>query len=332
MGRDPTAAGGSTLGQIASTTQTATQARAESRPEGRSGSLHRVARVEPLTTARALRGPFDYQLPHGAGVGSVLRVPFGGRDVLGVVTAVADSSEHELRPPREVLETSLPADLVALAPWIAAEYCSTTARALALMLPPRGIRTRTTLHARTLREAEPGERLTERQRLLLESLPRAAGTDLQALRRLESRGLVAIEPLAVRRTHVNVSVGARSDGIPALTVDQQRVLAEVEAATAGEQLLLHGVTGSGKTEVYLRAAERVLADGRAVLVLVPEIALTPQIVARFRERFGDTVAVLHSALTPGERSRRVAAPAREARRGSPSARGLPSSPRSPVSG
>ena len=77
-----------------------------------------------------------------------MRVPFGGRDVLGVVTALADRSEHELSPPREVLEHSLPADLVALAPWIAAEYCSTPARALSLMLPPKGVRARTALHAR----------------------------------------------------------------------------------------------------------------------------------------------------------------------------------------
>ncbi len=68
-----------------------------------------------------------------------------------------------------------------------------------------------------------------------------------------------------------------------------------------EQLLLHGVTGSGKTEVYLRAAEAALAQGRGVIVLVPEIGLTPQTVSRFVERFGDTVAVAHSRLSAGER-------------------------------
>ena len=69
-------------------------------------------------------------------------------------------------------------------------------------------------------------------------------------------------------------------------------------STAG---LLHGVTGSGKTEVYLRAAEAALAQGRGAIVMVPEIALTPQIVGRFSARFGDTVAVLHSRMTPGQR-------------------------------
>ena len=65
--------------------------------------------------------------------------------------------------------------------------------------------------------------------------------------------------------------------------------------------LLHGVTGSGKTEVYLRAAAAALEQGRGAIVLVPEIALTPQIVGRFIERFGETVAVLHSRLRPAER-------------------------------
>ncbi len=69
----------------------------------------------------------------------------------------------------------------------------------------------------------------------------------------------------------------------------------------GGRVLLHGVTGSGKTEVYLRAAEQALAQGRGAIVMVPEIALTPQIVARFSARFGDTVAVLHSRMTPGQR-------------------------------
>jgi primosomal protein N' (replication factor Y) len=97
-----------------------------------------------------------------------------------------------------------------------------------------------------------------------------------------------------------VPVGA-ARAQPQLTSDQAAALRAIVTAAPGERLLLHGVTGSGKTEVYLQAAAAVLADGRGVIVLVPEIALTPQIVARFVARFGDTVAVLHSKLSAGER-------------------------------
>ncbi|HWX75695.1 MAG TPA: primosomal protein N', partial [Solirubrobacteraceae bacterium] len=226
--------------------------------------MEQIALVEPMTTARALRGPFDYRLPDElrdgvVGVGSMLVVPFGRREVLGVVVGLADSSEveaHRLLAPRRALELGVPADLVALAGWIAAEYCSTPARALALVLPPG------------------------------------------ATRRLSGRKRRAV---AVPR---HLPEGAPRPAAPPLTGDQQAVLAELEQALEarrGEQRLLHGVTGSGKTEVYMRAAERTLAQGRGVIVLVPEIALTPQIVARFIERFGDTVAVLHSKLRPSER-------------------------------
>ena len=111
---------------------------------------------------------------------------------------------------------------------------------------------------------------------------------------------MAIEPRVVRRAPQHVPVGPRG-GPPALTGAQRDALEAIRAAPAGEGLLLHGVTGSGKTEVYLRAAAETLERGRGVIVLVPEIALTPQIVARFVQRFGDTVAVLHSRLSPGER-------------------------------
>ena len=83
-----------------------------------------------------------------------------------------------------------------------------------------------------------------------------------------------------------------------LTADQAAAIAAVER---GGEHLLHGVTGSGKTEVYLRAAAAALERGEGVIVLVPEIALTPQTVGRFQARFGDTVALLHSALGEGER-------------------------------
>jgi primosomal protein N' (replication factor Y) (superfamily II helicase) len=259
-----------------------------------------IAQVEPLTTARALRGPFDYQRPEGVGVGSVLVVPFGRRDVVGVVTGLAAASEHEVVAPRRVLEAELPPDLVELALWIAREYASTPARALSLLLPPKGTRAKTALYAVARREPVDGERVTDRQRALLASLPRFTGADTAALRRLEARGLVAVAPRVVRRAPVHVPVGARRER-PPLTAEQEAALLAIRAAAPGEGLLLHGVTGSGKTEVYLQAAAETLAGGRTVIVLVPEIALTPQIVARFVQRFGDTVAVLHSKLSDGER-------------------------------
>jgi primosomal protein N' (replication factor Y) len=257
-----------------------------------------IARVEPLTTTRRLSGPFDYALPEEpVRVGSVVRVPFGRQALDGVVVGLADHTE--LAPERLVAPTSVraddvPPDLVALALWMAEEYCSTPARALSLVLPPRG-KPRTELWAfRTGAELD-GERLTDNQRALLGTLPALAGGDLGALRRLEARGLVSIEPRQRRRA-------PRTDAAPSdpveLTREQAAALAAIER---GGSHLLHGVTGSGKTEVYLRAAAAALERGEGVIVLVPEIALTPQTVGRFQARFGDTVALLHSALGEGER-------------------------------
>jgi primosomal protein N' (replication factor Y) (superfamily II helicase) len=300
-----------------------------------------IARVEPLTTARAVRGPFDYRLPPAlaeAAVGSLLAVPFGGREVLGVVVELADASElapERLAEPRALVEPGVPADLVELARWIADEYCSTPARALGLVLPPgagRGVRRR--VRARSVLVAEltdagraaaaNGARLTDGQRALLErlaaegALPAAhVALDHGGLRRLAGRGLIELEPREQRRRPVVRAVGARGGGPPELTDEQRTALEPIVAALDArepERFLLHGVTGSGKTEVYIKAAEAALAAGRGVIVLVPEIALAPQTVARFQARFGDTVAILHSQLGQGERYDEWAALARGAAR------------------
>jgi primosomal protein N' (replication factor Y) len=257
-----------------------------------------IARVQPLTTTRRLSGPFDYALPDApVEVGSVVRVPFGHQRLDGVVVGFEEASEvpaEKLVTPTGVREDSLPPDLVALALWMADEYCSTPARALSLVLPPPG-RPRTDLWAQRTEVPLEGERLTENQRALLAALPRVAAPDTGALRRLEARGLVAIAPRSRRRAPLTHPPADRA----VETTAGQR--AALEALEAGGAFLLHGVTGSGKTEVYLRAAGAALARGQGVIVLVPEIALTPQTVGRFQARFGDTVALLHSALGEGER-------------------------------
>ena len=227
-------------------------------------------------------------------MGTVVRIPFGHQRLDGVVVGLAEASElpdERLVAPTAVRGDSVPDDLVELALWMADEYCSTPARALSLVLPPPG-------RAKTALWAEPtgaDGRLTDNQRALLARLPGPAGTDLGALRRLERRGLVTISPRASRRAP---RTDAAADRPVQLTAAQAEAVAAVES---GGEWLLHGVTGSGKTEVYLRAAAAALASGEGVIVLVPEIALTPQTVARFQARFGDTVALLHSALSDGER-------------------------------
>ena len=186
---------------------------------------------------------------------------------------------------------------------MAAEYCSTPARALTLVSPPAGAREprpRCGPHA----VAEPGRRsaLTERQRALLASLPRLDGPG--PARAAAPGGARAGADRPARgspraRAHARSAHGGPTP--PPLTAEQQAALGAILAAAPGEQLLLHGVTGSGKTEVYLRAVGEALASGEGAIVLVPEIGLTPQIVSRFVDRFGDTVAVLHSRLSAGER-------------------------------
>ena len=291
-----------------------------------------IARVEPLTTARALRGPFDYRLPERlseVGVGSVLLVPFGRQRVMGVVVEVAESSElppERLAEPIEALAAGATPELVQLGLWVAREYCSTPARGLELVLPPSvgrvgrgpGPKLETIASATAAGRAALGDgtRLGRRQRLALERLAgedaavelpagqlAADGVDRQTLGRLEARELVSLRvEQRLRRPRV-VDVGARSSR-PPLTAEQSAALEAVVAAMDGSgarEHLLHGVTGSGKTEVYLAATEAALERGRGAIVLVPEIGLTPQAISRFMARFGDRVALLHSRLAAGER-------------------------------
>ena len=277
-----------------------------------------------------MRGTFDYLLSAEqaavVGVGTVLRIRFGGQRTLGVVTALSETTEVEpgkLSEPDEVLESALTPELVSLAEWMAHEYCSTTARALSLMLAPgaaQGAGAKRVLVAELTAagrdalapepEADPAPRLTPRQRELLTTLERtgaAAASELgtDSLKRLAARGLVTLDRRTRPRRPPAHAVGAASVAAPPLMPAQQQALARLlEAIRTGpdeREYLLHGVTGSGKTEVYLGAVEAVLNAGRTAIVLVPEIAMTPQTLWRFQARFGDVVAVLHSALTQGER-------------------------------
>jgi primosomal protein N' (replication factor Y) len=153
--------------------------------------------------------------------------------------------------------------------------------------------------------------LRDRQREILEVLKRNGGemwlTDLlqhcrttsPTVKRLQEQGCLILQGREVLRSENPTQV--EIDSAKSLTPDQEKALESIHASQSFAKILLHGVTGSGKTEVYLQAIAPYLQRAQSALVLVPEIGLTPQLTDRFRARFGDRVCVYHSALSDGER-------------------------------
>ena len=293
-----------------------------------------IARV---TLEIALRKEFDYLIPPELEAevepGTRVKVPFGPRQVMGCVTAlVKESPRLNLRPLLKVVgrQALVTPTILKLARWIADYYCCPVETALKSVLPEAvrkeeaGWRER--LFARALPLAGDLPRLTRRQQevwniieewreMPLQELLDLADTTAETVRKLEDKGLVSIGPQISERDPY-----AREHILPtqplALNAEQAAALEKIKAAldskapsTINPQpstFLLHGVTGSGKTEIYLQAIARALQQGRGAIVLVPEISLTPQTVERFKARFCSgplqtLVAVLHSHLSAGER-------------------------------
>lgn len=266
---------------------------------------------------------FTYRVPEGMALcpGQRVIAPFGPRRLEGWVIELLDAPDlpedkiKDILRPIEETPLVLP-ELIELAKWVKSTCHATMASALRLMIPPqlRGerIREKTVEIARlaigqgAADEAIAARKRAKRQVEVLEklksgSLP-ASGLPREALKALKEAGLVAIESQERLRTPYHSSNGARSIA-PKLTPAQKAAAERIVGAMdgGGGRFLLLGVTGSGKTEVYMRAVNHALKAGKTAIVLVPEIALTPQMVDWFRARFGADAAVLHSSLTPGER-------------------------------
>jgi len=250
-------------------------------------------------------------LPGSAGVPPAEALPgFGAPARLGLksVIEIVDDAPYFSRP------------LLELARWMADYYCAPFELTLRCALPAavrnRGMRAKEQLY---VEPAAGAFDLTPRQAELLEGLRRVGGGWLHALTRefactpqtlkaLAAKGAAVIERRQIRRNPLANRKVLPTRPLPLM--DEQAaalrtVLAALErddcSGAAPKPLLLFGVTGSGKTEVYLQAIARALELGRGAIVLVPEIALTPQTVQRFAGRFGNRIAVLHSALSDGER-------------------------------
>lgn len=290
-----------------------------------------MPRIAKVIVDLALDREFDYLVPpeleNVLQIGSPVIVPFGRREVKGFILDFAERSEHTNLKPVKALSGKkglLDANVLKLARWVADYYIAPIELTIRTVLPaavrrkPSGFKE--TLHVTAAERAahdEEIERLRQRApkqagvldllRLhpnpSLAHLAKEAGVTTAVIRGLEKKKFVTIGRQTVTR-----DPHARDVVVPSqpheLMPQQQAAMEAVREAVDAEKppvLLLFGVTGSGKTEVYLQSIDLVLKRGQGCIVLVPEIALTPQTVDRFRSRFGDCVAVLHSELSDGER-------------------------------
>ena len=267
-----------------------------------------------------------------AQIGCRVRVPFHGQSVIGIIT------ERDAQPPKgvtlhsiyAVLDTtpSATASLLALTRWIAQYYVCSWGEALRAALP---MKQNTKLTPKTIRYLRPAPAFST-PNALKDSLQQLRGVKQQALIRVclqYAKASTPLPPKTALLTEAQASTSTASSLIAKgiLVESEEEVLRipdyeaksskppvynaaqahAIEALNTAIQegkyvtFLLHGVTGSGKTEVYLAALKATLSQGKNAIVLVPEISLTPQTVRRFRARFGDRVAVLHSRMSTGER-------------------------------
>ncbi len=277
---------------------------------------------------------FTYRVQAPVEPGTRVEVPFGPRRMVGWVAGEARSEDvadggggPRIRDVRRVLEDrpSADADMLRLAGWVADYYLSSLGLVLRTALPnplagagadpvrtQRVLRITRELPSLTLRDDV--FRRAGRQRECYEVVEAAGGASpvpglvdqgfsYPVINGVVERGVAEIIEEVVDRDPF-ADIPATAGPLPPLTVDQQAALVPLlqAASGAGGTFLLRGVTGSGKTRVYIDLLDEVVARrGRGAIVLVPEIALTPQTVDRFRSRFGEDVAVLHSALSEGER-------------------------------
>jgi len=274
---------------------------------------------------------FTYALPENlrgkVWPGQRVKVPFGrgNRWAVGWIARGLEATDVKgVKEVAEILddEPLLTRDLLDLAFWMARYYVTPIGQVFEAILPAAvkrkaGFKT-IQLVVRTDKSESEVDRILSKQRRILDRLAQAEGTPLAprelarqagctvaVIKSLEKKGLVRIETREVDEFARDLFIELEEPKTIHLTTEQALALQRVKARIAADEfgvIVLQGVTGSGKTEVYLRAIEDVVERGRQAIVLVPEIALTPQTIRRFRERFTH-VAVLHSGLTDVERHR-----------------------------
>ncbi|KPF93584.1 primosomal protein N' [Novosphingobium sp. AAP83] len=277
-------------------------------------------RVRCLVFNSAL-GPLDYRVPEGMVVeaGSVVVAPLGPRQIIAVVWDAgrlpgAEIPANKLRPLLSVLPVPpLPAPLRRLIEWTADYYLASLASVARMALSSNGaLRGGSTVTEYRLTDTEPGRLTPQRakaiealdgQQATIRELAEIAGVSDAVLRGMVNAGLLEAVVVDSDRPYPPADPAF---GVPDLSDDQTQVAARFVASVHAHEFqpyLLDGVTGSGKTETYFEAVAAAMEDGRQVLVLLPEIALTETFLKRFEARFGVTPVTWHSSLKSSERRR-----------------------------
>lgn len=293
--------------------------------------MAKYARIIVDISQEKLDKTFDYRVPERLKehltVGMQVVVPFGNRRITGYVIELTDEVDYDEEKLKDVLSISkdsipIESHLIALAGWMRRNYGGTMNHALKTVIPVKA-KKKQVEHKRVKLAVHPIEarnQLAEYQRKrstararLLEALLEEAELDWEVItgklavggsviRALEEQGIVKV--ISETQYRNPVSHLTRKDYVHELNEEQQHVvdtiLTDYEAGVR-DTYLLKGVTGSGKTEVYMELIAHVTSQGKQAIVLIPEIALTYQTVMRFYNRFGDRVSILNSKMTPGER-------------------------------
>ena len=287
-----------------------------------------VAEIIINSSVKTLNRIFDYEIPNNMKVeiGSRVFVPFGNKKEPeeGIIINIKDKSEYKTKAILSVQEEKIEKEKIELAKWMAKRYICNISDCLKLMLPPgttnKNIDTRVkekTINLISLakdteeieEEIENKKIKSEKQKRVLEFLINNENATMQdielftdatrsAVNTLIKNGYLYIEEQKVERNPFLHKIDSKSEDLK-LTKEQQIALSSIQE---NGEYLLFGVTGSGKTEIYLQLIEKKLKQNKTSIMLVPEISLTPQTVDRFIARFGEEhLAVLHSKLSIGER-------------------------------
>ena len=245
-------------------------------------------------------------------------IPFGARKIyeVGYVVNLKESSEYKCKNIVKIIDRVFDEKKLMLAKWISEKYFCTLADAIRLLVPPgtttnvEKVKAKTEKYVSLLDTADFSKIKSDKHNKIVEFL-KDNGSSQKAvlkdildvsdaiLKTLEKNKIIEIRDVEVSRNPFwNKKIDKKEK--PVLTEEQEQVVKSIDIEEYSKNLI-YGVTGSGKTEVYLRLIEKVLNAGKNAIVLVPEISLTPQITDRFLARFGEVVAILHSGLSLGER-------------------------------